>query len=245
MAIPKLRILSAELVDEDGIPSFAIRKWDKASKQYEWAGVPITDGELRIQLKEPVRVAAQPEYWLYRNRIIKEEETDSKPDEYLDALQEALVDASNYHAEGKAQRFAFLLGDPPGGEHAVIDIVRRAMMGIFPKRHSQLARERPNELVLRIKHAVLTEEKELDKLRREVEAFEAYERLDPTRREPIPEHVKMFVWQRDKGRCVKCGCQELLEYDHIIPLARGGSNTERNIQLLCESCNRSKGSSIV
>jgi len=43
---------------------------------------------------------------------------------------------------------------------------------------------------------------------------------------------------------VKCGRQERLEYDHIIPLVKGGSNTERNIQLLCESCNRSKGSVI-
>ncbi|MGH9199405.1 MAG: HNH endonuclease [Acidimicrobiia bacterium] len=34
------------------------------------------------------------------------------------------------------------------------------------------------------------------------------------------------------------------EFDHIIPLATGGSNTERNVQLLCESCNRQKGARI-
>ncbi len=65
----------------------------------------------------------------------------------------------------------------------------------------------------------------------------------PTR-EHIPKGVKMYVWQRDQGRCVNCGSNEKLEYDHIIPLAKGGSNTDRNIQLLCERCNRSKGSSI-
>jgi 5-methylcytosine-specific restriction endonuclease McrA len=64
------------------------------------------------------------------------------------------------------------------------------------------------------------------------------------RREHIPKNVKMYVWQRDSGRCVTCGSKEKLEYDHIIPLAKGGSNTERNIQLLCERCNRSKGSRI-
>lgn len=64
------------------------------------------------------------------------------------------------------------------------------------------------------------------------------------RREPIPKRVKMHVWQRDGGRCVECGSKERLEYDHIIPLSKGGSNTERNIQLLCERHNRSKGSSI-
>jgi hypothetical protein len=59
-------------------------------------------------------------------------------------------------------------------------------------------------------------------------------------RQPIPDDVKMFVWNRDKGRCVNCGSQENLEFDHIIPISKGGSNTERNLQLLCEKCNRSK-----
>jgi len=60
-------------------------------------------------------------------------------------------------------------------------------------------------------------------------------------RQPIPEDVKMFVWQRDNGRCVKCGSNQLLEFDHIIPVVMGGSNTARNIQLLCEIHNREKG----
>jgi Holliday junction resolvasome RuvABC ATP-dependent DNA helicase subunit len=63
-------------------------------------------------------------------------------------------------------------------------------------------------------------------------------------RMPIPDDVKMFVWQRDQGRCVKCGSQENLEYDHIIPVSKGGSNTVRNIQLLCEKCNRQKSFNI-
>lgn len=65
------------------------------------------------------------------------------------------------------------------------------------------------------------------------------------RREVIRDDVKMYVWKRDGGGCVKCGSQEKLEFDHIIPVSKGGSNTARNIQLLCESCNRSKGDSIV
>jgi len=64
------------------------------------------------------------------------------------------------------------------------------------------------------------------------------------RRRAIPKQVKMYVWQRDGGRCVECGSNSNLEYDHIIPVSRGGSNTERNLQLLCESCNRRKGASI-
>ncbi len=63
-------------------------------------------------------------------------------------------------------------------------------------------------------------------------------------RDSIPDDVKMFVWQRDSGRCVKCGGQRNLEFDHIIPLCKGGSNTARNIQLLCEDCNREKGGNL-
>jgi len=63
-------------------------------------------------------------------------------------------------------------------------------------------------------------------------------------RQRIPDDVKRFVWQRDGGRCVKCGSRENLEFDHIIPISKGGSNTARNIQLLCARCNRAKGANV-
>jgi 5-methylcytosine-specific restriction endonuclease McrA len=43
---------------------------------------------------------------------------------------------------------------------------------------------------------------------------------------------------------VDCGSRERLEYDHIIPVSKGGSNTARNIELRCESCNRRKGAKV-
>lgn len=64
------------------------------------------------------------------------------------------------------------------------------------------------------------------------------------RREAIPRTVQREVWQRDGGRCVECGTKEKLCFDHIVPFSRGGSNTTRNIQLLCERCNLSKGNRI-
>ena len=67
--------------------------------------------------------------------------------------------------------------------------------------------------------------------------------VSPTR-QAIPDEVKVFVWNRDQGRCVKCGSAERLEFDHVIPIALGGANTARNLQLLCEGCNRAKGASI-
>jgi hypothetical protein len=63
-------------------------------------------------------------------------------------------------------------------------------------------------------------------------------------RKPIPRETRIAVWQRDGGRCVECGNQENLEFDHIIPVSLGGANTLRNLQLLCEECNRRKGGSL-
>jgi len=63
-------------------------------------------------------------------------------------------------------------------------------------------------------------------------------------RERIAERVRVAVWRRDGGKCTRCGSRENIEFDHIVPVSRGGSNTARNIELLCEKCNRSKGSSI-
>lgn len=64
------------------------------------------------------------------------------------------------------------------------------------------------------------------------------------RREAIPRAVQREVWQRDGGRCVECGSKERLCFDHIVPFSRGGSNSVRNLQLLCEGCNLSKGNRI-
>jgi len=60
----------------------------------------------------------------------------------------------------------------------------------------------------------------------------------------IPEQARIEVWRRDGGKCTRCESRENLEYDHIIPFSKGGGNTTRNIELLCEKCNRSKGASI-
>ena len=57
--------------------------------------------------------------------------------------------------------------------------------------------------------------------------------------EPLPSSwVRMHVWWRDQGRCVLCGEREGVWFDHIIPVRMGGSNTEHNIRLMCERCNR-------
>lgn len=41
-------------------------------------------------------------------------------------------------------------------------------------------------------------------------------------------------------RCLRCGEQQPLTRDHVIPLSKGGDNTIHNIQPLCDYCNKSK-----
>lgn len=87
----------------------------------------------------------------------------------------------------------------------------------------------------------------LERARAEVFGGETSDEVDDEsrpRREPIPESVRHEVWRRDQGRCVDCGSRENLEFDHIIPVSKGGSNTARNLELRCETCNRQKGATI-
>ena len=64
----------------------------------------------------------------------------------------------------------------------------------------------------------------------------------------IPPPVKMRVARRDNYTCQQPGCGKVLpdfeiEFDHIIPVARGGSSEEHNLRVMCREHNRSKGAS--
>ncbi len=69
--------------------------------------------------------------------------------------------------------------------------------------------------------------------------------MRPERRRIIPSHVKMAVWQRDGGKCTKCGASDELHFDHVIPFSRGGTSiTIENVQLLCARHNLEKSAKI-
>jgi hypothetical protein len=63
-------------------------------------------------------------------------------------------------------------------------------------------------------------------------------------RRAIPDDVKVYVMRRDAGSCRACGSTTELQFDHIIPLAMGGSNEAENLQILCGPCNRSKSAGL-
>lgn len=53
------------------------------------------------------------------------------------------------------------------------------------------------------------------------------------------------VFRRDGDRCLKCGSEDDLTLDHVLPRSKGGSNSEKNLQTLCGRCNREKGATFV
>jgi len=67
------------------------------------------------------------------------------------------------------------------------------------------------------------------------------EALDLDHNRLIPSAVKLEVWRRDRGRCVKCPATVNLHFDHILPYSKGGTSLDaKNIQLLCARHNLQK-----
>jgi len=60
----------------------------------------------------------------------------------------------------------------------------------------------------------------------------------------IPRDVRQRVWQKYGGQCAECAATEYLEFDHVIPVAKGGNNADNNVQLLCRKCNLTKSDAI-
>jgi hypothetical protein len=61
----------------------------------------------------------------------------------------------------------------------------------------------------------------------------------------IPSEVKKEVWKRDGGKCVLCGSNKNLHFDHDLPFSKGGTSlTKKNIRLLCMKCNLKKSGKI-
>lgn len=66
---------------------------------------------------------------------------------------------------------------------------------------------------------------------------------DVSKRIVFPQEIRTKVYNRSEGRCVYCGNFipfDEMTIDHIIPLSRGGTNHETNLQCCCLECNRMK-----
>jgi 5-methylcytosine-specific restriction endonuclease McrA len=67
----------------------------------------------------------------------------------------------------------------------------------------------------------------------------------PRHSRTVPAPVRRAVWVRDEGRCTftsdvgrRCDARRGLEYDHVVPFARGGESTVEGLRLRCRAHNQ-------
>ncbi len=53
----------------------------------------------------------------------------------------------------------------------------------------------------------------------------------------VPTSIRDLVLARDEHKCVRCGSEEKLELDHILPQSCGGPHIAENLRTLCKKCN--------
>ena len=52
----------------------------------------------------------------------------------------------------------------------------------------------------------------------------------------VASDIKHEVWQRDKGKCVRCGSTSHLHFVETAPAAKGTPIISKNLQLICDKC---------
>ncbi|MEL6758221.1 MAG: HNH endonuclease [Pseudomonadota bacterium] len=69
-----------------------------------------------------------------------------------------------------------------------------------------------------------------------------------SKRKNIPTKTRFAVLRRDGFRCSYCGHappDRLLEVDHVLPVAEGGTNDLFNLVTICHICNNGKGADLL
>lgn len=105
------------------------------------------------------------------------------------------------------------------------------------------------KLLLKVHHNAMSKEfptrkKKLAKARIQKEKGQSFRRTN------LSSGTRRRVMERDGFACVDCGRNPrnnpgcILEVDHRVPIAKGGSNDDSNLQTLCDLCNRGKGSNL-
>lgn len=88
-------------------------------------------------------------------------------------------------------------------------------------------------------------QKEIDIIYNELDRLRSKsKKKNKSKRRLVSGKTRQNVFMRDKYTCQICGATvkdgAKLHLDHILPVSKGGDNSEENLQVLCERCNLEK-----
>lgn len=69
------------------------------------------------------------------------------------------------------------------------------------------------------------------------------EDVGTTKRGALSTRKKLAIWERERGRCMKCGIRlsaGAFIFEHVRALELGGTDTEDNMRLTCLPCAKEK-----
>ncbi|MCM2278843.1 MAG: HNH endonuclease, partial [Oligoflexia bacterium] len=103
---------------------------------------------------------------------------------------------------------------------------------------SAQAETRPLTVVTKVRQPSVESESSIHNAPRSTKRYFA------PRQRYVPAFIRRNVWKRDAGRCTfvgpdgrKCETRFALQYDHIVPVAKGGLSTAENLRLRCRTHN--------
>ena len=105
------------------------------------------------------------------------------------------------------------------------------------------SKERIKEELKNLRKGVLNAEKRLADVRDSLSDVES-----SLRRKKLPENTRLAIMAKSDYKCVLCGIDLTLvkpHIDHIIPIAKGGTDSQDNWQAVCQKCNLKKGKKIL
>ena len=108
----------------------------------------------------------------------------------------------------------------------------------------------PSEVAAKVIIADYAAPKPRSKNRLDVWLKNKRKKTGPRKRKAISNGKRFNIFNRDNFRCTYCGRSSSedgvkLEVDHIIPVVKGGKNTEENLTTACYECNRGKNAKLL
>ena len=235
---------------EDIIKDEIEKEWEILSLQQRIE--LIEKDELEKQEKERERLNEQRKQNEELRRLFDETERLEKSPEYIETMRLYELSQKKDAEKKKREREEFEKRKLEKEEKHKAQVIEEQKR-IEEIKRKKVIEERKKQEKERYKEYYKRQQREKEK--RKKWASEAIEEMidsgeidgndSSDRKRTIPSDVKEIVYVRDKGCCVTCGSKENIEYDHIIPFSKGGSNSVNNIQLLCLKCNRGKSNKIM